>query len=85
MAVLSNEKCDLFDSRRGLESFDELVRSGIEALVIHTWYCDLWDVRADDPENWDTQMFRNLVIHVERDREDVRHLTVKQLFLKYIF
>lgn len=69
VGIAASEKTDLFDLRQGIEAFDESVRAGIEALILHTWYCDLWDVRSDDPENWDVNIFRNIMAVVTKDRK----------------
>ena len=47
------------------------MRPSTEALVLHTWYVDLWDVRPDDNTAWSTTTLKNLVSFVERDRQAI--------------
>lgn len=50
---------------------DDHVRVSSEALVLHTWYVDLWDVRADDTAAWNPKTLRNIIAFVERDRQAI--------------
>ncbi len=74
MGIAVNHKSDLFDIRRGTRNFDLYVRVSTEALIVHTWYCDskfqkkFWDVRSDDPHNWNSSTFRKLIAILIRDR-----------------
>src|SRR5690554_4503465 len=43
LAILCSDKTELYDARQGIECVDEHVRPSAEALVLHTWYVDLWD------------------------------------------
>lgn len=69
IGIAANRHTDLFDVRRGVDNFDHHVRVGTEALIVHTWYSDFWDVRPDDPDNWNAAMFRKLVAVLIRDRK----------------
>src|SRR3546814_7095640 len=55
-----------------LEQFDFHVRPGVEAFVLHSWYCDLMDASADDTSVWSAQTMRNIRSFVERDRQAMR-------------
>lgn len=69
LSVLCSEKTELFDPRLGIEHLDVHVRASIEALVLHTWYVDLWDCRADDSSAWSPRTLKSIVAFVERDRQ----------------
>jgi hypothetical protein len=72
VGIAASACTDLFDARQGVDLFEDSVRVGIEALILHTWYCDLWDVRSDDTDNWDTKTFRNIMLVVTTDRKVVK-------------
>ena len=71
LSILCSEKTELFDAREGIEQVDTQVRASSEALVLHTWYVDLWDVRADDSAAWSPKILRNIIAFVERDRQAI--------------
>jgi len=71
LSILCSDKTDLFDARQGLENLEQRVRASVEALVLHAWYVDLWDVRSDDHVAWSPATFRNIVAFVERDRQAI--------------
>lgn len=71
LSILCSDKTDLFDVRLGIHNVDHHVRASLEALVLHAWYVDLWDVRSDDHVAWSPNTFRNIVAFVERDRQTI--------------
>ena len=78
LAILCSEKTDLFDARHGVEHIDEHVRTNLEALILHAWYVDLWDVRQDDSVAWSPRTLRNISSFVERDRQAIEGNGVNQ-------
>lgn len=71
LAILCHHYTDLVDRNQTavLERIESHVRPATEALVIHAWMIDLWDVTNDDSQAWSTTTFRNLIAFVERDRQ----------------
>jgi hypothetical protein len=67
-ALCCNANVELFDGRTSLAMFDKLVRPSMEAFVIHTWYCDLWDVASNDDAAWTPEVLKKVKAFVDEDR-----------------
>jgi len=79
-AVAAHPACDFYEGT-SLVGLDAKVGIDAEMFILHTWYCDLWDVKANDKLSWghdnSSAFVQKLRVFVQNDRhyaagEDVK-------------